>query len=230
VRTAIVLVTGGTRGIGAAIAKRLGEEGAAAVWVLSRNPPVSDRDWWLRCDVLDRQQLEQIAERVSGLSISVLVNNVGGGGRWGSPDFLGTQANIYEEVYRKNAEAMVRFTRACIPYMVENDWGRVVTISSIYGKEAGGRPAFNMAKSAEISFMKSLSHNSALVRHNITFNTVCPGHISVPGKPDEPQPGPMGRMGRPEEVAGVVSFLCSDEASFVNGACITVDGGESWSF
>lgn len=83
-----------------------------------------------------------------------------------------------------------------------------------------------------ISFMKALSQDKSLVRHNITFNTVCPGHISVEGKPDELDADrfPLGRMGKPEEVASVVAFLCSKEAALVNGACVAVDGGESSSF
>ena len=128
--------------------------------------------------------------------------------------------------------AAMRFTKLVIPFMRKQKWGRVVTISSIYGKEGGGRPWFNMAKSAEISLMKSLSMDKRLVRDGITFNTVCPGHISVEGKTDEDnvEDFPLGRMGSPEEVANVVAFLCSEKTSLVNGACVVVDGGESRSF
>lgn len=218
------LVTGGTKGIGLAIAKALHERGVAIV-MCSRMMP--DFKWalWFPYDAMNGEDPDRRPK------VDILVNNVGGGGRWGDT-FLQTRPSTYAEVYRKNVESMIRFTTACVPTMVEKNWGRVVTISSIYGKEAGGRPWFNMAKSAEISFMKSLSRDKSLVRHGITFNTVCPGHISVEGKPDEPnvQDFPLGRMGTPEEVAAVVAFLCSDEATLVNGACIAVDGGESWSF
>jgi 3-oxoacyl-[acyl-carrier protein] reductase len=223
------LVTGGSRGIGNAIRERLEADGYE-VTVLSRTEPACSN--WIMCDVLDGEQMSFAVAKVRALGASVLINNVGGGGTWGSPNFMESDLETYREVFEKNATAMVRFTMACVPRMVSDNWGRVVTISSIYGKESGGRPAFNMAKSAEVSFMKSLSREKQLVRRNLTFNTVCPGHIHVEGKDDFPNPGhfPLGRMGRPEEVAAVVGFLCSREASLVNGACITVDGGESWSF
>ena len=226
------LVTGGSRGIGLAIAEEFLLR-AYEVTVLSRTPPVRHADdlRWIEVDV------EHLLKHYTGImdiaaeGYDILVNNVGGGGRWGG-DVLETGQLTYDEVYRKNAEAAVSFTRLCLRHMVEAGWGRVVTVSSIHGKEAGGRPWFNMAKAAEIALMKSLSQDPSLVRHGVTFNTVCPGHISVPGKSDEEHPEvfPMGRMGKPEEVAAVVGFLCSPAASFVNGACIAVDGGESRSY
>ena len=120
-------------------------------------------------------------------------------------------------MYEKNAGVARKLTMKCLPYMRKQEWGRVITIASIYGKEAGGRPWFNMAKAAEISLMKNLAG-----RYNgITFNTIAPGHIcteEIAGK------------GKPEDVSSIVVFLCSDKAKHVNGACITVDGGESKSF
>jgi len=216
------LVTGGTKGIGLAIADRLAKDGDKVI-VCSRKRPDWQRHSWVHYDALKAENMVDIFGRVD-----ILVNNVGGGGRWGS-DFLETEFSTYSDVFTKNAWAAVRFTKLCVPYMVDRKWGRVVTVASIYGKEAGGKPWFNMAKSAEISLMKNLSKDKALTRANITFNTVCPGHISVLGKPDEEnqEDFPLGRMGKPEEVASVVAFLCSDEASFVNGASIAVDGGES---
>ena len=120
-----------------------------------------------------------------------------------------------------------------------------MTITSIYGgKEGIGRPWFTMAKAAETGLMKSLSAMAYLVRDGITFNSVAPGGIYIAGTGFEdeqtPRSGglpahgrpeyPLGRLGTPEEVAAVVAFLCSAEASLVNGANITVDGGQSRSF
>jgi 3-oxoacyl-[acyl-carrier protein] reductase len=125
--------------------------------------------------------------------------------------------------------------------MIKQNWGRVITITSTLGKEAGGRPWFNIAKVAETALMKNLSMNKDFVRKNITFNSVAPGCIMISdtGWDIERKENlelftkmvdekfPLGRLGEPEEVANVVTFLCSDKASLVNGASILVDGGES---
>ncbi len=128
--------------------------------------------------------------------------------------------------------------------MRKQKWGRVITISSIYGREGGGRPWFNMAKSAEISLMKTLAMTRYLIRDGITFNSVAPGGIMIPDtgwererkeNPEEfekmvDRQFPLGRLGTPEEVASVVVFLASEKASLVNGASIPVDGAEGKSF
>jgi 3-oxoacyl-[acyl-carrier protein] reductase len=223
------LVTGGSKGIGLAIANALFTDGFD-VTALSRTPPGGPSELrWVACDVSDPLQVEKALRHAN---YDVLVNNVGGGGRWGLPQFLDTALGVWADVHIKNAGSALAFTHGCVPHMFNSGWGRVVTIGSIYGKEAGGRPWFTVAKASEIAMMKSLSQDKLLVRAGITFNTVCPGHISVRGKPDEDDLDalPMGRMGRPEEVAAVVAFLCSEKAAFVNGACIVVDGGESRSY
>ena len=123
--------------------------------------------------------------------------------------------------------------------MQKRGGGRIITISSIWGRESGGSTGYNSAKAAEISFSKQLALE--LAPQNITVNAVCPGSILFPGgswdqvmkknpefmaekiKHDHP----MGRLGRPEEAAAMVTFLASEQASLVTGACINVDGGES---
>lgn len=223
------LISGGTHGIGLAIADLLKEEGCET-FVFGRSQDkldASGHDGIL----YDAVEVKRSKALSSLPKCDILVNNVGGGGRWGT-SMLDTPIEVWDQVYAKNARIAILLTRAVLPRMVKNRWGRVVTISSIYGKEAGGRPWFNVAKSAEISLMKSLSRDKAFVRKNITFNTVCPGHVHVEGKPDESdlEDLPAGRMGTAAEVASVAVFLCSQQANFVNGACITVDGGESRSF
>jgi len=185
-----------------------------------------------------------VVERDWG-GVQILVNNVGGGGRWGKETVEDTELRVWGEVYEKNAMAAVRFTRRALPHMRRGKWGRVVTITSIYGgKEGGGRPWFTMAKAAETGLMKSLSAMAYLVRDGITFNSVAPGGIYIAGTGFEDEQKrdpqgfqrmvdadyPLGRLGTPEEVAAVVAFLCSTEASLVNGANITVDGGQSGAF
>lgn len=160
--------------------------------------------------------------------IDILINNVGGGGRWGLETAEDADDEVWEGVYQKNAAASYQFAMWAIPHMRRQKWGRVITITSILGgKEGNGRPWFVMAKAAQTALMKSLASQSYLARDGITFNSVAPGLIDVgkPGLGNEELP--LGRMGTPEEVANVVAFLCSPLASLVNGANITVDGGQS---
>ena len=197
------LVTGGSKGIGLAIVDALRAEGCE-VTSLSRATGFDALQPWTYPDAAD---------------YDILINNVGGGGRWGSA-FVDTPEKIWQEVMAKNLWAALRFTRLCLPGMLARSWGRVVTIGSIYGKEAGGRPWFTVAKAAEIALMKSLAIQP---RPGITFNSVCPGPIDVSPEQDGLDP-------KPQVVAPLVAFLCSQQAAHISGACITCDGGESRSF
>jgi 3-oxoacyl-[acyl-carrier protein] reductase len=250
------LVTGGSHGIGRSIALALADEGCN-VAICARNKRQIEetvaelkargvKSIGISADVLLPSDIERVMKRVtdSWRTIHILVNNVGGGGRWGSSSVEETSEDVWIDVYNKNAMAAVRFTRLAIPFMRKQKWGRVVTITSIYGREGGGRPWFNMAKSAEISLMKTLAMNHDLVREGITFNSMAPGGIMIAGTGWERESKenakefeemidrqlPLGRLGTPEEVANVVVFICSEKASLVNGTSIPVDGGESKSF
>ena len=250
------LATGGSHGIGRSIALALAEEGCN-VAICARK-----KDWieqtvaelkakgvesiGISADVLIPEDINRVMKAVidSWRTIHILVNNVGGGGRWGSPIVEESSEQVWLDVYSKNALAAIRFTMKAIPFMRKQKWGRVVTIGSIYGREGGGRPWFNMAKSAEISLMKTLAMTHYLSRDGITFNSVAPGAIMIPDtgwereskeNPEEfakivNSQFPLGRLGTPEEVASVVVFLASEKASLVNGASIPVDGAESRSF
>lgn len=252
----LALVTGGSHGIGLATALELARQGCR-VAICSRSAErlaeAGRQLAELRADCLTIQAdvltvgacdavMDEIEAQWGGLQI--LVNNVGGGGRWGLPSIETTEQRVWQEVYEKNALAAVLFTRRAIPLMRAAHWGRVIAITSLYGKEGGGRPWFNMAKAAEVALIKSLSLTHYLVRDGITFNSVAPGGIYIDDtgfeteKQRDPQAFqnmldkdyPLGRMGRPEEVANVVCFLCSELASLVNGAQVSVDGGQSRAF
>lgn len=188
------LVTGGSKGIGLCIKKALEKEG---VKVIS----------WSRSEGVDLRFLTPDMPKVD-----FLINNVGGLGSL-DMDSWDSQISInYNTMVRATIEFLRGRTRP----------GRVVTISSIYGKEKGHSPGFTAAKAAQIAFMKSLAGNYK----GITFNTICPGHIDT-GKPFPDKPKIIGK---PEDVAGIVTFLCSNLAKHIDGACITVDGGASHSF
>ena len=200
------MVTGGTRGIGAAIVAELERNGIKCV-TFSRS---------FGYDATKPEDRARV-KKMCG-SCDILINNVGGGGRFGTD----------AEVWEKNVGAMIDFTEWAMPHMVKSGWGRVITISSIHGKEYGSRPIFMAAKSAQIAWMKGVSKVRDYVRNGVTFNTVCPGNVQVDGKPIiNAQEFPMGRLGTPAEVAKLVAFLCSNNASWINGAAITIDGGES---
>ena len=125
--------------------------------------------------------------------------------------------------------------------MSKQGGGRIIAISSIFGRESGGRTAYNALKAASISLTKSLAHQFA--PNNILVNSVAPGSLLFPGsswdRREQADPEgiaafvrselPLGRFGTPEEVAAVVAFLASAPASLVSGACIPVDGAQSHS-
>lgn len=250
------LITGGSHGIGLAVARALATEGCH-VAMCARDADRVDqavRDvkalgveaLGVSADVLVAGDVERVMNAVIERwgTVHILVNNVGGGGRWGSSIVEETPEDVWIDVYTKNALAAVRFTRLAIPYMRRQHWGRVVTVASILGCEGGGRPWFNMAKSAEVSLMKTLAMTPYLVRDGITFNTVAPGSIMIPDtaweKESREHPHafaekvernfPLGRLGTPDEVATAIVFACSENARLLNGARIVVDGGESHSF
>jgi len=250
------LVTGGSHGIGLAVAKELSRMGCRvavcsrtkerlkeASSLLNKN---SAEHLLIQADVLQPGACDIVMDKIVSHwgELHILVNNVGGGGRWGKENIEETAPTVWQEVFEKNALAAALFTRRAIPLMRTIGWGRVITITSIFGKEGGGMPWFNMAKAAEVALMKSLSRTAYLVRSGITFNSVAPGGIFIEGTGFEEEQKrnpedfkklidrdyPLGRMGSVDEVANVVCFLCSEQASLVNGAQITVDGGQSRAF
>ncbi|MBZ0156990.1 MAG: SDR family oxidoreductase [Alphaproteobacteria bacterium] len=250
------LVTGGSHGIGLSTALALADEGCN-VAVCARNRDRVDgaveairakgvQAIGVSADVMVSEDIDTVMDTVIGAwgTLHILINNVGGGGRWGSPNIEETPEEVWLEVYNKNALAAVRFTLKALPYMRKQKWGRVVTVTSVLGREGGGRPWFNMAKTAQTTLMKNLALRPELIREGITFNSVAPGCIMIPDTGWDAErkkdPGafdrmvresyPLGRLGTPEEVSSVIVFVCSEQASLLNGASLPVDGAESRCF
>jgi len=138
-----------------------------------------------------------------------------------------------------NLFAAVRTTRLVIPLMRKRGWGRVINITSIYGREAGGAMTYNAVKASMNSWSKSLAKQ--LAKDGILVNVVAPGSVLFPGGSWERRQKenpvfienfvrndmPLGRFGRPEEISAMVTFLASERASLMAGACVNVDGCQS---
>lgn len=247
------LITGGSHGIGRAIAIDLASQGIDIFIVgrsLSRLAEVENivSEMGVKCITMSADLLQEQSQRdvvQFGLdsfgTIDILVNNFGGGGRWGDESITQTAEEVWYQVMEKNYFSSVRFTLALLPRMKDRGWGRVIAITSTLATHIAGRAWFNSAKVAQSVLMKNFSKNLEYVRSGITFNCVAPGAIFIPDTGwahfKETDPAgfehhiktklPLGRFGTPEEVAYTVSFLCSDKASLINGATILVDGGES---
>ena len=239
----VALVTAGTRGIGLGIAQALATEGARVAIAARTESDVkriadSLGGLGIAADLMTEEGGRRAVEAtVTELGpIEILVNNLGlrAGTSW-----TDTGPKEFETAFAGNVAVSVRMTQLVLPTMLERGWGRIVTITSVWGRETGGAPAYNAAKAAEISFVKSLAREVA--DRGVTVNAVAPGSILWPGggwdrrqKADPEaiaefvrQDMPLGRFGTVEEIASMVAFVCSTRASLVNGAIIAVDGGQS---
>src|SRR5438093_8144613 len=241
----VALVTAATRGIGLGIAQALAAEGARVAVAARTEADVQSVAKMLNglgvaADLLTEEGCRHaVNSAVDNLGpIDILVNNLGtrSGSSWGD-----TTAGDFEDAFAGNVGVSVRMTQLVLPSMLERGWGRVVVISSVYGRESGGAPAYNAAKAAEISVVTSLAREVA--SRGVTVNGVAPGSILWDGggwdRRRQADPAaiadfvrrdlPMARFGSPDEVASVGAFLCSRQANLVTGACIAVDGGQGHS-
>ncbi|GAE31138.1 SDR family NAD(P)-dependent oxidoreductase [Halalkalibacter hemicellulosilyticus] len=243
----VALVTGGSKGIGLSIVNGLHEEGARVVVVARGKEALADIEQKLAnvetivADLMDPTEREgvmgHIIERYG--KIDILVNNVGGSNGGAIKE---TSMELFYEGLELNYFSAVHFSKLALPHMKTQQSGAIINISSIFGREAGGKATYNNAKAAMISFTKALADE--VMADGIRVNSVAPGSILHPTgnwqKRIEENPEKMkqfveeeipgGRFGRPEEVANVVVFLASEKASWVSGATINVDGGQSNSF
>ena len=243
IKDRVALVTAGSRGIGLGIAKALGAEGVK-VAIAARNEDtvkqaaLSIGGFGVSADLLKPDDCARaVTETQNALGpVDILVNNLGM--RYGT-SWADTGVPEFEAAFAGNVSVSVRMSQLVLPGMTERGWGRIVVISSIWGRESGGLPAYNAAKAAEISLVTSLGREVAA--KGVTVNCVAPGSIVWEGggwhrRVEQDPQGmaefvrhemPLGRFGTVPEVASVVAFLCSQQASLVNAACVTVDGGQS---
>ena len=240
----IALVTGGMGGLGEAICMKLARMGIKVVVTYSPGN-VKHKDWLKEmegrdyhfhayaCDVADfgscQKAADQIAKEVG--PIDILINNAG---ITRDMTFKKMGKVDWDAVMKTNLDSVFNMTKPVVDAMVERGWGRVINVSSVNGqKGAFGQTNYAAAKAGMHGFTKSLALEVA--RKGVTVNTISPGYIGtqmVMAIPKEvldskilPQI-PIGRLGKPEEVAGLCAYLASDEAAFITGANISINGGQ----
>ena len=240
----VALVTGGMGGLGEAICIKLAALGYKVV--TTHSPGNSKAGEWLQsmnnmgygfkafpCDVADFESakacVEQVTKEVG--PVDVLVNNAG---ITRDMTFKKMGKADWDAVISTNLDSVFNMTKQVMEGMAERKWGRVINVSSVNGsKGAFGQTNYSAAKAGVHGFTKALALEVA--RKNVTVNTISPGYIGtkmVTAIPKEVLDSkilphiPVGRLGKPEEVAGLIIYLASDEAAFVTGANIAINGGQ----
>ncbi|MGO4859736.1 SDR family NAD(P)-dependent oxidoreductase [Arthrobacter sp. 2MCAF14] len=220
----IAVVTGGMSGLGEAFTARLRQDGIT-VYTIDLNP---EADYSL--DISDSSAVADAARQIG--PVDILVNSAGK--ERSGPSVLETSDEDWDLMLRVNAAGTFYACRAFIPGMIDKGWGRVVNIASMAGKE--GNPyngAYSASKAAVIALTKSIAKELATT--GVLVNAVAPGVFETPilkgADPDTlkavTQKIPMNRMGRPEEAAELIAFLCSDRASFSTGFTYDLSGGRA---
>lgn len=234
----VAVVTGGSRGIGAAISRALMEQGRTVVATYGGNDEaarafgeetgIKTYKWSVADYDACKQGLAKVEEEVG--PVEILVNNAG---ITRDAPFHKMTPEQWREVIDTNLTGVFNMTHCVWPGMRERKWGRVVTISSINGQKGQfGQANYAASKAGDLGFTKSLAQEGA--RAGITVNAVCPGYIAtdmVMAVPEKVREGiiaqiPVGRLGEAEEIGRCVAFLASDDAGFVTGATISANGGQ----
>ena len=236
--TNIALVTGGTRGIGAAIARALQADGLEVASVYHGDDRAAERfrqDTGIavfKWDVADpdacRDGVAMVEDRLG--AVSVLVNNAG---ITRDGVFHKMSWQHWREVLATNLDSMFAMTRAIIDGMRERHFGRIINISSINGQKGQiGQVNYSAAKAGVIGFTKALAQENAA--RGITVNAVCPGYVNtdmVAAVREDVRAAiiagiPVGRLGDPDEIADAICWLASPKAAFCTGSVLTINGGQ----
>jgi 2-hydroxycyclohexanecarboxyl-CoA dehydrogenase len=240
----VVIVTGGASGIGAAIVKRLGREGAR-VALFDINPEAGEAMAadcegavrFFQADITNLDAVEHAVETVEAeLGPTWMLVNCAG---WDKPaPFLSTGPELWQKIINLNLYGPIHMHYAVCRRMAERKEGRVVNIASDAGRVGTSNEAvYSACKGGTIAFTKSMARE--LSRNNVLVNAVCPGPTDTPAMADVVGTGeeaekwkdsmargiPLRRMGQPEDYAGIVSFLGTEDASYITGQAISVSGG-----
>jgi 3-oxoacyl-(acyl-carrier-protein) reductase len=238
----VCLVTGGSRGIGRAIVQAMNQAGADVAFTYQSSKEAADklveslnvngtRCRGYQANVASFEEMQQLVQQVAKDigPINVLVNNAGINR---DKSFFKMTKGMWDEVMRVNLDGVFHTTQLAAQDMVGAGWGRIINISSIVGQTGNfGQANYAATKGALISFTESLARE--LAKKGITVNAVAPGFIEtdmVSGMPEAALDQvkamtPMGRLGKPEEIAEAVVFLASPRSSYVTGQVLAVNGG-----
>jgi len=240
----VAVITGGMGGLGDSISTKMHATGYRVV--VTHSPSNTKAKDWLSehkasgrefsaypVDVADFDSCKECVARIAKEvgPVDILVNNVG---ITLDTTFKKMSKGDWDSVIRTNLDSVFNMTKQVMDGMVERGWGRVVNVSSVNGsKGAFGQTNYSAAKAGMHGFTKALALEVA--RKGVTVNTISPGYIGtkmVMAIPKDvldakilPQI-PLSRLGKPEEIAGLIIYLCSDEAAFVTGANIAINGGQ----
>jgi len=240
----VAVITGGMGGLGESITTKMADAGYRVV--VTYSPSNTKYKSWLEemkgrsysfsaypVDVVDFDDCARKCAQIHAEcgAIDILVNNAG---ITRDMTFKKMTKTDWDAVMRTNLDSCFNMTKQVMDGMVERSWGRVINVSSVNGqKGAFGQTNYSAAKAGIHGFTKALALEVA--RKGVTINTISPGYIGtkmVTAIPKEildskilPQI-PVGRLGKPDEVAGLIIYLCSDEAAFVTGANISINGGQ----
>ena len=244
-RVAIITGAGSEAGIGFATARALAG-GGARVAITSTTDRIYERVETIglegadikgyTADLMDRTQVKQLVERVRNDfgRVDILVNNAGMvqvGKKETFIHMVDLPQDEWDEAIDRNLNTCFNLTHAVLPSMIKNKYGRIVNVSSVTGPLVSnpGATAYSAAKAAMIGMSRSLAIEVA--KYNITVNNVAPGWIATGSSTAEEKVAaentPMGRAGRPQEVADLIAFLASDESTYITGQMIVIDGGNT---
>ena len=234
----VALVTGGTRGIGRAISETLKAKGFAVAANFAGNQQAADecaKELGIKCYKFDVADYDAVGAGLAEIEkdlgpVDVVVNNAG---VTRDAPFHKMTREQWQQVMDIDLTSAFNVTRQVWEGMRERGWGRVINISSINGQKGQfGQANYSVAKAGLIGFSKALAQEGA--KKGITVNTVCPGYIDtemVQAVPEKVLEGiiatiPVGRLGKAEEIASMCAYLASDEAAFITGATMTVNGAQ----